>query len=460
MRDYEQITNQYALDIVTGKIPASELTKLTFKRHLSDLERSKNDPNFEFVFNPTLIDRKGREFIPGNKICKFAESLQHVTGELEGEPIVLEPWQIALLSISFGWINKHTGYRRFKEFYAEVPRKNGKSVLGWIIGLYMLAPDGEGGAHVYSGATSQKQAMEVFAPAWHVCNRDKELCDYFGIQVHGTRPDFGSITIDNGICKFIPLIGNPGDGKNPHCYICDEFHEHPNGIQYNALSLGMGSRRQSMKVIITTAGVNLAGPCYAKRGQVVKILECIEGFENDSIFGVIYTINDDDDWTDFNNWIKANPNFGVSVFEDFLRDQLKNAIQIPSQQSDIRCKNLNQWMNAGTQFFDILKLENKCADRSLKIEEFTGVEMFGGADIASKRDLAGYVNLFRRYENEDWHYYAFCKAYLPEAAVEGEENSHYHGWKEEGWLTVTPGARTDIQRIQDEMEEDDIIMKK
>lgn len=453
MRDYEQIANQYAHDIVSGKIPAAELTKLTYKRHLADLERSRSDPDYEFVFNPILIDNKEREYQPVSRICKFGEILKHTKGVWAGRNIVLEPWQIAILGISFGWINKHTGIRRFSEIYAEIARKNGKSVLGAIIGLYMFVADGEGGSEVYSGATSQKQALEVFRPAWLMVQKDPEFKEYYNVEVWGKKPDNGSLTAGEDHNRFEPLIGNPGDGSSPHCYLCDEFHEHPDSRQYDAMDTGMGARMQPMTTIITTAGTNLAGPCYSKRSQVVKILENQDGFENDSIFGVIYTIDPEDDWTDIENWKKANPNYGISVFDHYLKKKLTNAIQNASKQSITRCKHLNQWMNAGSQFFNLVDLE-KCVDSSLNIDHFKGETLFGGLDIASKRDIAGYVALFKKMIGDDWHYYAFCNAYLPSAATEGEDKNHYQGWEKDGWLTITRGARTDIQLIQDEMEED------
>jgi phage terminase large subunit-like protein len=453
VRDYEKIANQYALDVVTGAIPASELTKLTYKRHLSNLERSQSDTKYPYLFNPLLEDAKGREYRPGNRICAFGEKLCHTKGVWKGRPIVLEPWQIAILVIAFGWISKDSGLRRFSEIYAEIPRKNGKSVLGAIIGLFMFLADGEGGPEIYSGATSQKQALEVFKPAWLMVKNDPELQEYYGMEVWGKKADNGSLTIEQGAGKFEPLIGNPGDGSSPHCYLCDEYHEHPDDRQYDAMDTGMGARLQPMCTIITTAGTNLAGPCYSKRDQVVKILEGVEGFENDDIFGIIYTIDKGDDWTDLDVWKKANPNYGVSVFDHYMKKKLKAALQRVSKQAITRCKHLNQWMNAGSQFFDLQKLE-RCADTSLKIDDFLGCDMFGGLDVASKRDLASYVNLFRRKEDGAWHYYAFCNSYLPENAVKGEDKQHYQGWKEQGWLTVTGGARTDIQQIQDDMEAD------
>lgn len=456
MRDYEQIANQYALDVVTGKIPASELTRLTFQRHLSDLERSRSDTKYQYIFNPLLEDSKGREYRPGNRVCAFGEKLTHTKGIWKGRFLVLEPWQIASLVIIFGWINKETGLRRFSEIYAEIPRKNGKSVLGAIIGLYMFLVDGEGGPEVYSGATTQKQALEVFKPAWLMVKNDPELQAYYDIEIWGKKADNGSLTIDSGAGKFEPLIGNPGDGSSPHCYLCDEFHEHPDSRQYDAMDTGMGARLQPMTVIITTAGTNLAGPCYAKRDQVLKILEGIDGFENDSIFGIIYTIDKDDDWTDLDNWKKANPNYGISVFEHYLEKKLRTALQMASKQSITRCKHLNQWMNAGSQFFDLVELE-RCVDTSLNPGQFIGEDLFGGIDIASKRDLAGDVKLFRRKENGDWHYYAFCRGYLPEEAIKGDDKRHYQTWRDQGWLTVTPGARTDIQQIQDNIEKDSKI---
>ncbi|NJA60657.1 terminase large subunit domain-containing protein, partial [Streptomyces sp. NEAU-H3] len=177
--------------------------------------------------------------------------LPHTKGEwaFKRQLITLEPWQLFGLAVTFGWVKKKGGHRRFRESYWEVPRKNGKSVVAGGVGISMFVADGEFGAEVYAGATTEKQAWEVFRPA--------KLMD---------------MNIPSDFSRFEPLIGNPGDGASPSCAIVDEYHEHPTSAQYDTMLTGMGARRQPLMFIITTAGADIEGPCYDKRRQVVEML--------------------------------------------------------------------------------------------------------------------------------------------------------------------------------------------
>ncbi len=445
MKNYTEIAHQYALDVVSGTIPAAKITIQAAKRQLSDLENQDTD-DFPYLFNPLLVDAHGREYRPAERICAFAEQLQHVKGIWKDKNIVLEPWQVFFLSALFGWVHRETGFRRFRECYAEIPRKNGKSVIGAIIGLYMFCADNEGGAEVFSGATSEKQAWEVFRPARLMAKKNEALCDFYSIDIHAR-----DLTTLTDYSRFELLIGDPGDGASPHCAIIDEYHEHKTSTQYDTMVTGMGARAQPLLCVITTAGSNIAGPCHGKRDQVVKILNNV--FKNEEIFSLIFTIDKDDDWTDIENWKKANPNYGVSVFPDFLESRLKTALQDPAKQNITRCKHLNQWMNVATAYFDMVALE-KCVDTSLSLDDFEGENVWPGLDLASKEDLASKVKVFKRTKDGEDYYYAFCDFYLPQEATKGEDKAHYAGWATEGWLNVTSGFRLDIDAVEMDIKKD------
>src|SRR5690606_4766887 len=161
-------------------------------------------------------------------------------------------------SVIFGWLRKDDGLRRFRRAMLLVPRKNGKSAWAAAIGLYMLLHDGEFGAEVYSGATTEKQAWEVFNPAKLMAARNEPLKQKYGLTVNASNLH----VLANG-SKFEPLIGKPGDGSSPSCAIIDEYHEHDTDDLLGTMQTGMGARQQPLLLVITTAGWNVAGPCYA-----------------------------------------------------------------------------------------------------------------------------------------------------------------------------------------------------
>lgn len=426
--------NKYARDIVSGKIDACKWVKLSCQRHLDDLGRAKKK-DFLYKFDPKK----------GEKICDFASKMVHTKGKWakRREKIKLEPWQCFIFVVLFGWVSKKTGLRRFREAYCEIPRKNGKSVLGAIIGNYMFVADGEEGSEVYSGATTEKQAWEVFRPAKLMTEKNPPYKSHFKIQVNAKNlyhPESAS--------RFEPVVGNPGDGASPHCSIVDEYHEHKTSDLYDTMDTGMGAREQPLQAVITTAGTNLAGPCYNKRNQIIKILEGV--FDNDRIFGIIYTVDKEDDWTDIKTWKKANPNYGVSVNEEYLETQLNNATQEVGRQNILRCKHLNQWLNANVAWMDMQKWAT-CSNETLKPEDFINYPCFLGLDLASTTDIACLAQVFKDTVGKENNYYAFVRHYLPEETVYKKENDHYRGWEKEGLLTVTPGAVTDYSYIEDDI---------
>jgi len=427
--------NKYARDIVSGKILACQYVISACQRHLNDLERAKKK-SFPYYFNPDMSE----------KMLSFAQNMEHTKGKWAGKPLFLEPWQCFCLGIPFGWLKKGDNLRRFREIFLLVPRKNGKSIKGAALGNYMFAADGEAGSEVYSVANSLKQAHEVFRPAWLMTAALPDYRKHFGIELGGTRKNPGNIFSLKNNSRFEALIRKPGDGASPHAWIQDEYHEAKSEDSYDTGKTGMGSRSQPMMIVVSSAGTNTASPCYVLQKQVEKILsgETV----NDEIFGIIYSIDKDDDWTDFKNWEKANPNIGVSVSKDFLKSQLKTGVQNSRKQNIIKCKHLNLWSNAGSAWLNMVEWEK--SSRDLNILDFTEQPCYIGLDLASKIDIASKMYLFK----QDDDYYLFSQHYLPEERIQGEDQAHYAGWFEDEYIEVTPGARIDLEKIQDDIKED------
>ncbi|MBF0406462.1 MAG: terminase large subunit [Candidatus Riflebacteria bacterium] len=420
--------HQYCRDILSGKIPACLWVKLACQRHLNNLAR-ENDKKYPFRF-----DREKAE-----RICELTELQVHVKGKWAGEFIRLEPWQCFIFCSGWGWVQKKDGFRRFRLIYVEVPRKNGKSVLAAGAGNFMFLADGEGGAEIYSGATTEKQAWEVFRPAKLMIERSPDIKSFFGVETFAK-----SMFHFESASRFEPVIGTPGDGSSPHLAIVDEYHEHKTSDLFDTMNTGMGARSQPMMLVITTAGSNTAGPCKVLHDHIEKILQNV--IENDRNFGIIYSIDKDDDWTDFEVWKKANPNYEVSINTDFLLQQYQDAMQVAAHRNIIRCKHLNQWLSVDTAWMDMLKL-SKCKDVSLVVESMKDKRCVIGLDLASKIDLAAVLFLFY----DDKEYWAFGKYYSPRATVDKPENQHYQTWELEERLEVTPGEVIDFGLIEEDV---------
>jgi len=438
---FGEIAEHYAREVVDGRIPSCKWHRLACQRHLDDLARV-GAPGFPYVFNPELTDSAGKTYRPAERICRFAELMPHIKGDwaARGQLIDLEDWQVFILAVGFGWVHRDTGRRRFRVIDLYVPRKNAKSTLASVIGNYMLAVDDEFGAEVYSGATSQDQAMEVFRPSLLMARATPRFCAQFGVVVNASNL---SVTATNS--KYEPVIGKPGDGASPSCAIVDEYHEHKTPELYDTMQTGMGARGQPLMLVITTAGSDISGPCYLHQKELEKVLEGL--VQNDQRFGVIFGIDEGDDWTSEDALIKANPNYGVSVDADFLRQQQRDAQADPRKQNVFKTKHLNVWVQAASPWLNLHNLQ-KCADASLNLEAFRGEECIVGLDLASKQDIASAVYEFRRQVDGETHYYAIARNYAPRAAVDKPENAHYQGWVNSGHLIATPGNMIDLEQIQ------------
>lgn len=433
----------YARAVVAKKIPACVWVRLACKRHLADLKASKTKA-FPFRFDPAKAERS----------CQFAELFSHVKGHWAipqpGKPestrIRLEDWQCFIRCSIRGWVEKSTGLRRFRTIYLEMPRKQGKSVLAATEGLESLAADGEPGAEVYSGATTEKQAWEVFRPALAMAKASPDFLDAYGVE-----PRTSNLAIPGNGSRFEPVIGKPGDGASPHLAIIDEYHEHPDPTQYDTMVTGMGARRQPLMYVITTAGDNQAGPCYEMHEQVTKVLRGTE--KNERLFGVIYTIDEKDDWRTEAALRKANPNYGVSVSAEFLRQQQLEAIAQSSKQNIFKIKHLDIWVTARSPWLN-MEWWHKAADPTLTRAAFAGEPCILGLDLASKIDMAAGVQLFPRTIDGEQHYFLFLRAYAPEDAVQDPSRRHYQGWVADGWLTATEGNEIDQEKIKADILED------
>jgi phage terminase large subunit-like protein len=434
-----EIVLKYCHDVINDTLPnrkTCRFEKLACRRHLDDLEKSKSE-DYPYEFD----ERSGRIHV------NFMQRLHHTKDEWRGTLIKLEPHQLFMHYVLFGWIKKRTKHRRFTKAFFEIPRKNGKSLAAAGIGLFMAFADNKQGSEVYCGALTEKQALCVFEPAFQMAKINTDLIEAYGLTLAGTEKNPSSIYRLEDMSRFEPVIGKPGDGTSPTCAICDEYHESPTSILVDTMKTGMGARREPLLLIITTAGFDTSFPCYDEHLQAIKILEGT--LEKDNVFCILYGIDDGDDWADFEVWKKANPNYLISIDEDSLKESYLDACNNLKDRNTLLCKHLNIWCNSSSAWMDMQKFE-LCKRPNLKLEDFYGQEVWIGIDLANKIDLCAMQLLFRL---PDGSFATFGKYYLPEEVVNKKENSHYQLWRDEGILISTEGAVTDFFKIEEDLKE-------
>lgn len=433
---YLREAERWAGDVLDGSVPACSWVRLAVERQQKDLEAYKGRNS------PYYFDRDAAEYV-----CAIAEHFPHIKGVWArgGDRLVLSPWQCFIYTTVFGWKRRDTRMRRFRIAYIEVPRKNGKTTMTIPVGLYLLACDQEEGAHVVAAATTRDQVVKtIFQDARHMARREPGFLAEFGVTVTAH-----AISQAATASKFEALAAEDTnlDGLNVHGALIDELHAHKSRGLWDVLETATGSRAQPLIWAITTAGVNRAGVCFDQRRHVVDVLKGVR--EDDTTFGIIFTVDEGDDPFDEQSWVKANPNYGVSIYPENLRSIAARAQTMPSMRTSFLTRHLDIWINADSSWLPIGAWES-CADRTLTLESFERQDCFVGIDLATRSDITAVAILFPPAgERKTWA--VFCRYYLPEDVIERAENTHYQGWERTGLLIGTPGAVTDLDYVIDDL---------
>tara|TARA_R110002153_G_scaffold15270_1_gene54705 strand:+ start:396 stop:2066 length:1671 start_codon:yes stop_codon:yes gene_type:complete len=419
------IAMQYAHDVINEKVIVGRLVKLAVKRHFDDL---KNGHKRGLYF-----DEKA-----GQHIIDFFKFIKHVKGPKAKEVLELEPFQQFRLWCLFGW-KKENGIRRFNYAYNSIGRKNGKTTEAAGIALYLLIADGEKGAEIYTCATKKEQAKVAFDIASAQVQKNKHLQRHIGIHknnlhVLSTHSKMTALSSDSSTL----------DGLNPSGVILDEFHAAKDqGKLFNVLKSGMGSRDNPMMYIITTAGFNKESACFKLRKTCIDILEGRK--VDDTTFVLIFTLDDDDDWTDKKNWVKANPNNGKAIKLNYLTDEFNQAINTPSQQVNFKTKNLNIWTDSSINWIPD-EAWKKC-NKGGEIETLKKRACYGGLDLASTSDFNAFVLLFPDVDNESFD--VVCHFWAPkEKANSKKDQIDYLQWEKQNYIKLTEGNVVDHRIIQ------------
>jgi phage terminase large subunit-like protein len=447
--DHVAIARKYVRDVLRGKIVACKETQQACERQARD---EKDGPKRGLRFN----EDKANDFL------YFGELMPHIKGEWakRGELIRWEPWQSFICTTLFGWQRQTEAgrwVRRFTRAYEEVARKNAKSTKLAVACNYCTFVEGEAGAEGYAAATKKDQAKIVVGDAWDMARRCVEFQERFGVKVLGSREQNPRLvqSASSSVLSALASDSNNLDGLNPHFIAVDEFHAHKTRELWDVLDSATGAREEPLIWIITTAGSDETGVCYDTRKYVRMILDGL--VDDDSWFGIIYTLDEGDDWKDPKNWPKANPNQGVSKKVADMEAGLRKALTSPATAANFQMKQLNIWVSAANAWAN--KEDWKaCVDHSLDLEQMRGLPCYIGLDLASKVDIAA-VELLFPWALEDGRqgFKLFHRFYLPEETVKEEalgSFAHYATWAEQGHLILTPGYKISLPRIQEDLERD------
>lgn len=373
----------------------------------------------------------------------FRAALKHVKGEWAARKLVLEPWQQALIGTLFGWL-RPDGTRRYRECFLYVPRKNGKTTLAAGICNYMLFCDGEPGAEIYCAAADVEQASLVYDIAKEMVSSDPTLKKVAAILNR-------RIVIEKtaSFLKVITAKASSKHGFNSHCVVIDELHAQKDGRLVEALMTSTGSRRQPLILYITTADHAGESICNRKLEYARKVRDGI--IADPSFLPVIYEATREDDWTNPDVWKAANPNYGVSVSPEYLKEKCFQAIESRDFENSFRRLHLNVQVEQEHRWIK-MDLWDGCAG-GVPPSDLFGEKCWAGVDLGSTQDLTALVLAFPREDGSIQILPYFWAPGVTAAAREKKDRVPYIQWSQEGLIQITGGKSTDYEAVRAKIHE-------
>jgi len=434
----------YCDDVLSGKLLTCQKHKWACLRFLSDLKKTKST-EYPYRFDEAKAERF---FIWMEMFC-------HTKGPLATKPKIPEPIEKFIFGNIYGWIDKITGYRRFRNVYFQVARKNAKSQDLAILGTYEMACMNESCAEVLVAATKKEQTKYVWEEADLIIRRCKEIVG--GEQLNKKfKTVYGvirHIKSDSTFSRMSEEDKKKGDGSNPQCGIIDEYHAHETDEYYNVLTSGMKTRTQPLLIIITTAGFDLNNPCYAAEYDYIsKILDPDNPIDNDRYFAIVCELDKDeqgeliDNIKDESVWVKANPiNTKTQEGIASIRAELQIAIDKPEKMRDFLTKSMDVWVNQRESGYMAM---GKWAACKGVLPDLNGKVCYVGLDLSAKIALTSVGFEFPIGDK----YYVFSHSFIPRDTLEQKMKTDrvpYDRWVNEGWITATPGAVVDYRLVRD-----------
>lgn len=414
MKGYEKYIN----DVKSGKIVTGLYIKQAVERFCHFRERA------DIFFDAEIVDKA--EF--------FISKIHHFLGKSAGKPFLLEPWQSFILACIFGLKWKATGFRVCNEAYIQVARKAGKDAFMAAISLYMLIVDGEQAPEIACLANSREQAHLLF----DYIQKFGHSLDPSGTVIKPYR-NYIKFPANNGIVKVFSADASKLDGLNVNLFCIDEFHEAKDRKLYDVMKSSQGMREQPLGVIITTAGFNLEGPCHDMFELAVQVLAGVK--EMDNFFPFIWALDEDDEWTDPENFIKCQPNLGVTVTKEFMQGEVNKALVDSTAMSGVLTKTFNKWVQSKITWIPQTVIANLM--KPLDLEFFRGKNVIMGCDFSSVNDLTS-ISILLPPDGDDKKYYFKSWVFLPEETINGHPNrALYQKFVEEGEIIMTDGNVVD-----------------
>ncbi|WP_243135076.1 MULTISPECIES: terminase large subunit [Blautia] len=394
------------------------------------------------------IESPGEYFYSSNRanhILEFAENYcRHSKGKFGGKPVQLELWEKAHLATVFGFVDIE-GNRKYRESLLIVGKKNGKSLLASVVGLYMLTADGEMGPEVYAVATKKDQSKIIWLESKRMVKKSPSLTKRVRSLVAELDTDF-----NDGVFKPLASDSDTLDGLNIHCVLMDEIHQWKQGkALYDIMADGVSAREQPLVYITSTAGTireDIYDQKYEEAEMVINGYEDPDGYKDEHFIAFIYELDSRKEWTDENCWEKANPGLGTIKNRNTLKDKVEKAKKNPRLVKNLLCKEFNIRETSSEAWLTFEQANNTMTFDIFQLKPRYGI---GGVDLSSTTDLTAAKVLFKVPDDE--HIYVMSMYWMPEDLVEKriqEDKIPYDVWIEKGYVRTCPGNKISYRDVK------------
>lgn len=394
------------------------------------------------------IESPGEYFYSSNRanhMLEFAENYcRHSKGKFGGKPVQLELWEKAHLATVFGFVDIE-GNRKYRESLLIVGKKNGKSLLASVVGLYMLTADGEMGPEVYAVATKKDQSKIIWLESKRMVRKSPSLSKRVRSLVAELDTEF-----NDGIFKPLASDSDTLDGLNIHCVLMDEIHQWKQGkALYDIMADGVSAREQPLVYITSTAGTireDIYDQKYEEAEMVINGYEDPDGYKDEHFISFIYELDNRKEWTDETCWEKANPGLGTIKNRNTLKDKVEKAKKNPLLVKNLLCKEFNIRETSSEAWLTFEQANNTAVFEIRELKPRYGI---GGVDLSATTDLTAAKVLFKVPEDE--HIYVMSMYWIPEDLVEkrvAEDKIPYDVWIEKGYVRTCPGNKISYRDVK------------
>lgn len=366
----DQAVYTYAVEVTEDKFPSNKDIQIMAQNFLRDLTASE-DEDYKFFFDVKLAQ----------KITMLTKLINMASGIKQGTPVhdSLAPFQWFFIMNVLCWKYKdEPEKRRYEQSILLIARKSGKTFLVALLFILLLLIEPEY-SEFYSVAPDRELSSIVKKEMEQQIEKSPLISKHFQI----VRGEVRCLLTKS---KFVPLATseNRMDGRKANVFVADEVGALRSRYPIDAMKSSQMNMVNRTGILISTAYESLNNPMTEEVDYATKVIH--GDIEDEKLFAMLYRPDDNKKWTDDDELLKANP-LAIDIEEnfDYLKEQRKKAIELPSAQKNFKTKHMNIFVD-GDDSEVYIKTEDLRKNKLDGKYNWNGKEVYLGVDLAQSGD--------------------------------------------------------------------------